>query len=165
MAGLAQRIERRITNPLVVGSTPKVEPITPWSGNRHFKRLRGACQRRFGIRCEAVECDELWTFIQKKEAMLTREDRQAHPEYGDTYTYVALDPVTKLIPTFHVGKRDSLNTHAFIADLSRRIEGSVQVSTDAWGPYSPAISRHFGNRATYAQNRHLLVLPSRIGIN
>ena len=50
-----------------------------------------------------------------------------------------------------MGKRDSVNTHAFIEDLSRRIEGTTQVSTDAWGPYSPAIARYFGNRATYAQ--------------
>lgn len=62
-----------------------------------------------------------------------------------------MDHKTKLIPAFHVGKRDSINTHAFIADLSRRIEGPTQVSTDAWGPYSPAIRQCFGNRATYAQ--------------
>ena len=52
-----------------------------------------------------------------------------------------------MIPAFHVGKRDSVNTHHFIGDLRRRIEGSTQVSTDAWGPYSPAIARYFGNRA------------------
>lgn len=104
-----------------------------------------------GIRCEAVECDEIWTFIQKKEGVLKPEERQSNPELGDAYTYIALDPVSKVIPAFHVGKRDSVNTHRFIEDLSRRIEGPTQVSTDAWGPYSPAIVRYFGNRATYAQ--------------
>lgn len=118
------------------------------TGNRCQKMLD---ERMRGLRFEAVECDELHTFIQKKEAVLTSTDRMAHPEFGDMYTYVALDPATKVIPSFHVGKRDSVNTHAFIADLSRRIDGSVQVSTDAWGPYSPAIRRFFGNRATYAQ--------------
>jgi IS1 family transposase len=104
-----------------------------------------------GLHFEAVECDEIWTFIQKKEGVLKPEERKANPELGDAYTYIALDPVSKVIPAFHVGKRDSVNTHRFIEDLSRRIEGATQVSTDAWGPYSPAISRYFGNRATYAQ--------------
>lgn len=104
-----------------------------------------------GIRCEAVECDEIWTFVQKKEGVMKAAERKANPEFGDQYTYIALDPVSKVIPAFHVGKRDSLNTHRFIEDLSRRIDGETQVSTDAWGPYSPAIARFFGDRATYAQ--------------
>lgn len=107
-------------------------------------------ERMRGLHFEAVECDEIWTFVQKKEGVLKPEERKVHREIGDQYTYIALDPVSKMIPAFHVGKRDSINTHHFIEDLSRRIEGSTQVSTDAWGPYSPAIARYFGNRATYA---------------
>ncbi|MEP6935830.1 MAG: transposase [Nitrospirota bacterium] len=103
-----------------------------------------------GIRCETVECDEIWTFVGKKKGVMKSEERKSNPELGNQYTYIALDPVSKMIPAFHVGKRDSVNTHQFIEDLSRRIEGSPQVSTDAWGPYSPAIARYFGNRATYA---------------
>jgi IS1 family transposase len=104
-----------------------------------------------GIRCEAVECDEIWTFVGKKEAMITTvEERKPNSGIGDQYTFIALDPKSKLA-AWHVGKRDSPNTHKFIADLSQRIEGSTQVSTDAWGPYSPAIRQFFGNRATYAQ--------------
>lgn len=104
-----------------------------------------------GIRCEAVECDEIWTFIQKKEGVMKTPERKANPEFGDAYTHIALDPVSKIIPAFHVGKRDSVNTRHFIEDLSRRIDGSTQVNTDAWRPYGPAISRYFGNRATYTQ--------------
>ena len=101
-------------------------------------------EKMYGIRCEAVECDEIWTFVGKKEGVMKADERKANPEFGDQYTYVALDPVSKMIPAFHVGKRDSVNTHRFIEDLSHRIEGSTQVSTDAWGPYSPAIARYFG---------------------
>jgi transposase len=59
-----------------------------------------------GIRCEAVECDETWTFVQKKEGVMKAEERKTNPEFGDAYTYIALDPVSKVIPAFHVGKRD-----------------------------------------------------------
>ncbi|HKQ34813.1 MAG TPA: IS1 family transposase [Nitrospiraceae bacterium] len=116
----------------------------------------GHCQqmmdeRMRGIQCEAVECDEIWTFVGKKEGAMKAPERKANPELGDQYTYIALDPVSKVIPAFHVGKRDSINTHRFIEDLSRRIEGPTQVSTDAWKPYSTAIAEYFGRRATYAQ--------------
>jgi IS1 family transposase len=104
-----------------------------------------------GLHCEAVECDELWSFVQKKQAMLKPEDRRRHPEYGDTYTYVALDPISKLVVGFLVGKRNRPDTERFIADLSGRIVGDVQFSTDGFGPYIAAIQRHFGHRATHAE--------------
>ena len=83
------------------------------------------CQRMMdetmrGLRFEAVECDEIWTFVQKKEGAMKADERKANPDLGDQYTYIALDPVSKMIPAFHVGRRDSVNTHHFIEDLSRR---------------------------------------------
>jgi len=103
------------------------------------------------IRCEAIECDELLSFVQKKQRRLTEEDKFTNPEFGDAYTFVGLDPATKLVVSYLVGKRDHLNTNQFIADLSQRIEGSVQVSTDGFGPYIPAIQQHFGYRATHGE--------------
>ena len=66
--------------------------------------------KMYGIRCEAVECDEIWTFVGKKEGVMKADERKSNPEFGDQYTYIALDPTTKLIPAFHVGKR-ILSTH------------------------------------------------------
>ena len=101
-------------------------------------------EKMHGLHCEAIECDELWCYIAKKQRHLTYEDQFQHPDYGDTYTYIALDPTTKLVPSYFVGKRDSVSTHWFISDLARRVTGSVQVSTDGFAPYIPAIrpSRH-----------------------
>ena len=80
-------------------------------------------ERMRRIRCEAVECDEIWTFVGKKEGVMKADERDANPELGNQYTYIALIRKPKMIPAFHVGKRDSINTHQFIEDLSRRIEG------------------------------------------
>jgi IS1 family transposase len=104
-----------------------------------------------GLRCEALELDEVWTFIQKKQRRLTAEDRLEHPEFGDAYTYVALEPDSKLVVAYWVGKRDTQNTDQFIADLSRRVDGGVQLSTDGFLPYIQAIQRHFGHRATHGE--------------
>ncbi|MBI3603516.1 MAG: IS1 family transposase [Nitrospirae bacterium] len=108
-------------------------------------------ERMRGIQAEAIECDELWCYIAKKQRHLTDTDRLAHPEYGDTYTFIALDPATKLVPSFFVGKRDVLSTQLFMADLARRIEGPVQLSTDGFGAYVQAIQQQFGFRATHAE--------------
>lgn len=77
-------------------------------------------EKMYCIRCGAVECDEIWTFVGKKEGAMKAAERKENPELGDQYTYIALDPISKMIPAFHVGKRDSINTHQFIEDLSRR---------------------------------------------
>lgn len=108
-------------------------------------------ERMRGIRCEAIECDEIWTFVAKKEGVMKAEERRANHELGSQYTFIALEPKTKLVAAWHIGKRDSVNTFQFIEDLSQRIEGPTQVSTDAWKPYSTAIAEYFGRRATYAQ--------------
>lgn len=65
-----------------------------------------------GLRFDAVECDEIWTFVQKNESVMKADERKANPELGDQYTYTAtaLDPVSKMIPTFHVGKRFGQHT-------------------------------------------------------
>ncbi|MEO7861953.1 MAG: hypothetical protein ABIU05_16260 [Nitrospirales bacterium] len=33
------------------------------------------------------------------------DERNANPELGNQYTSIALDPVSKVIPSFHVSKR------------------------------------------------------------
>ncbi|MEK7761881.1 MAG: hypothetical protein AAB433_09890 [Nitrospirota bacterium] len=39
-----------------------------------------------GIRCEAVECDEIWTFVGKTKGVMKAAERKANPELGDQYT-------------------------------------------------------------------------------
>lgn len=104
-----------------------------------------------GLTCKAIECDEIWTFIAKKERRLTADDRVQHPEYGDQYTFVAFDPQTKLVSSFVVGKRDGATAIQFIRDLRSRVNGRIQISTDGFSPYIEAIERTFGMDADYAQ--------------
>lgn len=104
-----------------------------------------------GLTCTAIECDEIWTFVAKKERRLTDDDRLLHPEYGDQYTFVAFDPETKLVPSFLVGKRDGDTASQFMQDLRSRLKGRVQISTDGFSPYVDAIERAFGMDADYAQ--------------
>ena len=75
-------------------------------------------QRFKGLQCQFVECDEVWTYVGKKQAKLTDEERYRNLEIGDQYVFVALDRETKLVPLFSVGKRNRFTTTDFMLELS-----------------------------------------------
>jgi IS1 family transposase len=100
--------------------------------------------------CRRLELDELWAFVGKKQRNVEAADDPAR--VGDTWTYVAVDSETKLVPSFMVGKRDAETTGAFIQDLASRLKNRVQVSTDGLRMYVEAIEASFGEYAVdYAQ--------------
>jgi IS1 family transposase len=101
------------------------------------------------LNCQRLQLDELWAFVgmkQKRAAQLA--DRG---EFGDAYTFVALDADTKLVPCFHVGRRSWNDTVLFVDDLRSRIVNRPQITTDAFAAYNGAIRRAFGGHADYAQ--------------
>jgi IS1 family transposase len=64
---------------------------------------------------------------------------------------VALDPETKIVPAYRVGKRDLLNATAFITDLSERLANRIQLSSDALAAYVEATEQAFGADVDYGQ--------------
>ena len=79
-----------------------------------------------------------------------RKDDSA--DFGDQWVYVALDPDTKLVPSFVVGKRSSENTQAFMRDLRSRIaDHRIQLTTDAYIFCRKAVEAAFGGDADFAQ--------------
>ena len=98
--------------------------------------------------CRYLEFDEIWGFIGKKEKNLTVDDG---PEYGDAWTFCAVDAETKLVPAFKVGKRDGATANAFVQDVASRMKNRVQISTDGLRAYVEAIEKAFGTDVDYAQ--------------
>jgi hypothetical protein len=70
---------------------------------------------------------------------------------GDQWTFVALDPETKIVPAFRIGKRDLRTATAFMSDLSERLANRVQLSSDALAAYADATERAFGADVDYGQ--------------
>lgn len=101
-----------------------------------------------GVRTSRVELDELWSFVAKKQARVGKNELAA-AAVGDQYTYVALSASSRAIVSYFTGKRDSGNTHAFIADLRQRVIGLPEISTDGFLPYKNAIRAEFGNRIAH----------------
>ncbi|MGC9954778.1 MAG: IS1 family transposase [Rhizomicrobium sp.] len=98
--------------------------------------------------CSLIQVDEIWAYVAKKQARLKPgESIRA----GDFWTFVALDPETKLVPSFFVGKRTGENAYRFMRDLSERLTNRVQISTDGLQSYINAVDDAFGGNIDYGQ--------------
>lgn len=65
--------------------------------------------------------------------------------------WAAIDPETKLMPSWYLGDRGGQSAYAFCWDLKDRFAGRIQITTDGWQAYEWAIRGTFGDRADYAQ--------------
>ena len=102
-----------------------------------------------GIRSERVQADEIWTYVFKKQARLVAGADD--PEFGDQYVFVGMDADTKLVISHLVGKRDAASTYYFMRDMRERVVGRIQLTTDGFKPYRPAVEDTFGGDVDYAQ--------------
>jgi IS1 family transposase len=100
--------------------------------------------------CERIQVDEIWSYVGKHQRFMRPHDDQRR--VGDMWTFVALDPDTKLVPAYLVGKRTVPNTVAFIHDLSERLANRVQLTSDAMRSYVDAVEWAFGADVDYAQS-------------
>ena len=101
------------------------------------------------LNCRRLQVDEIWSYVGKKQARLTREDDRRR--LGDMWTFVAIDPDTKLVPAYRVGKRTRAHAVAFMGDLSERLANRVQLSSDALNTYVDAVERAFGADVDYGR--------------
>lgn len=99
--------------------------------------------------CNRLEIDEVWGFIGKKESRLKPGD---DPQFGNVWTFCAIDAETKLVPAFKVDSNRSLPvTKAFMQDVASRMRNRVQVSTDSLRVYRDAVEAAWGADVDYAQ--------------
>ena len=101
------------------------------------------------LRCKRLQCDEIWSFVAKKEKNIRTGDEKLHG-YGDAWTWTAIDADTKLIPSWFVGPRNSDSAKEFMDDLAPRLAGRVQLTTDGLKAYLKAVEGAFGSEIDYA---------------
>lgn len=100
--------------------------------------------------CMRIQADEIWAYVGKKQKQVSPFEKNMNL-VGDMWTFVALDPDSKLVPSYLVGKRTTVNTNLFISDLASRLTNRVQISTDQLPMYVNAIEEAFGANVDYAQ--------------
>ena len=105
-------------------------------------------ERMRRLPCKIVQVDEIWTYVGKHERFLQPGENAAR--LGDQYVFVAMDSESKVIPCFRVGKRSSENAWYFMQELESRLANRVQLTTDGFRPYGPAVEDAFGASIDYA---------------
>lgn len=96
--------------------------------------------------CKRLELDEIWGFVGMKQRNLTELDS---PDLGDVWTWVAIDPDSKAVPSFRVGKRTAADANAFLADVASRMTERIKLSSDGLGVYPAAVEAAFGGGVDY----------------
>jgi IS1 family transposase len=101
------------------------------------------------LTCRRLECDEIWSFCYAKKKNVAPEFAGVFG-YGDVWTWVAIDADTKLVPCWHVGRRDANAANEFMNDLASRLKSRVMLTTDGHRPYLEAVEAAFGSEIDYA---------------
>lgn len=107
----------------------------------------------------ALQIDELWSRVAISQKRTTFSDELR----GDFYTFLAIAAREKFIVGYHTGKRDIFNADDLLEDVSKRIDGRVQVTTDLFHAYSKVVPKHLPERVDFAtlQKMYALPLPPR----
>lgn len=133
-----------------------------------------------------LEIDEIWSWVGKKQARLTVDEKAERHDIGDVYMWTALDSETKLLACYAVGKRSADMARRFMVDLASRIvlpgPGSgddanfvkgeypivLQISTDGFAAYPEAVDLAFGPFVKYGtiikdyKNATMIYTPSEM---
>jgi len=123
------------------------------------------CARVFNERIQdvpaaVVQADELWTFVHTKEDHMDQNDPA---EWGDAYIWMAIEARTKLVISYLVGKRGAVDAMDFIKDLSLRVRGRLQLTTDGLPTYLAAVEENFGADIDFAQLVKVYGKPKEAG--
>jgi IS1 family transposase len=148
------QILRALVEGCSVRSTERMVDVSRETVLSLLIRVGEGCERVLSqtmrnLSCDCLELDEIWGYVGKKQRQVRDEDDRS--QVGDTWTFVALDAQTKLVPTFLVGKRDAATASAFVADLASRLRVRPQISSDGLALYISAVQQAFGCAVDYGQ--------------
>jgi IS1 family transposase len=118
--------------------------------SHHHRSVRNLAVRR-------LQCDEIWSFVGAKKKNATPAQEQE--EWGDVWTWTAIDADTKLCVTYLVGDRGKHSAFAFMEDCAPRIVGRFQITTDQHKPYLAVVEKAFGGAADYAHLQKIYGAP------
>ena len=97
-----------------------------------------------GPPCWRIEADEIWSYVGAKQK------NARHEAQRDLWTFMALDPDTKLMAAWAVGDRSRETADPVMTDLAARIRGRIRLSTGGHGMHLSATRKAFGWRIDYA---------------
>jgi IS1 family transposase len=97
-----------------------------------------------------VQIDEIWSFVACKQKNVTEKILGRVQGAGDAWTFVAIDPDSKLVLSWLVGTRDTGCATEFMQDVAGRLSNRIQLTTDGHKMYLSAVEDAFGSAIDYA---------------
>lgn len=101
------------------------------------------------LNCKKMQVDEIWSFCYAKDKTIKRMEH-APEDAGSIWTWTAICPDTKLVPSWFVGERNAEAAQLFINDLAGRLNSRIQLTSDGFKAYIEAIDTAFGTEVDYA---------------
>jgi len=138
-----------------VRSTARLCSVEPKTVLAMLEHAGKNCERIMGkllvnVPVKDVQCDEIWGFVQKKEAHKFPFEA-SDTSIGAAYCFVAIEWHSKLVLNFALGRRDQAITDAFIEGLRGATANQrFQITTDGFQPYKSSIETTLGDRVDYA---------------
>ena len=134
--GCSVRATSRLTN----GAKVTVARLLKTSG-RHAQRFHD--QEVQDLRPRAIQFDEQWSFVKKKQKNCSPEET---PQAGDFWDHTAIAPDSKLIVSLVVGKRTQEQTQALVNDTQSRLQKGhlPALFSDGYDSYEPSLLEAFG---------------------
>lgn len=129
-----------------IRATVRITGIAKKTVARLGVELGEACERfadrtMTNLPCQQIQCDEIWSFCYAKQKNVPDHLRDSGA--GDVWTWVAIDPITKLIPAWFIGDRTAQSAYRFMRNLAPRLANRVQLSTDGHHAYLVAVKAAF----------------------
>jgi IS1 family transposase len=101
------------------------------------------------LTAKKVQSDEIWSFCYSKQDNVP-EDKKGQFGFGDVWTWTAIDPDSKLIISWLLGRRNTECATVFMKDVASRLANRVQLTTDGHTVYLAAVDEAFGHEIDYA---------------
>jgi IS1 family transposase len=132
----------RATSRLTKAAKVTVARLLKTSG-RHAQRFHH--QEVHDLMPRAIQFDEQWSFVKKKQKNCSPEEQD---QAGDVWDHTAIAPDSKLIVSLEVGKRTKDQTQALVSDTPSRLQKGhlPALFSDGYEGYEPSILEAFGRR-------------------
>ena len=133
--GVSRRSITRITGCSISTATKLLEDAATACDAYHDEHVRGL---QLTGRVQVVS---IWSFVYVKQFWYAQ---QPAPEFGDAWTWTAMDADSKLMMSWLIGPRDKEPAEHLIGDLSERVKNRIQLTKDGLRADLPPDEAVFG---------------------
>jgi IS1 family transposase len=133
-------------------ATSRITGVARMTVEKLLRDMGAACTRFHdarvrNLKSQRVQCDEIWSFIGAKAKNVPEAKRG---EWGDCWTWTALDADSKLMVAYTIGPRTAAMAYDFMKDVADRLSNRIQLTTDGHKVYLNAVDYAFGIDVDYA---------------